>query len=69
MILLEEGFLDRYGLGEKCPDDRCPHYVSRRLTQSREIEMIGVTSSKAAIIVFQSSAGEILETGYDLCNS
>jgi hypothetical protein len=42
MIPLEKGFLDRYGLGEECPDDRYSHYVSGRIIPLRGIETIDV---------------------------
>ena len=69
MIPLDDRPLDRYRLGEECPDDRCPHCILRRIISSREIETIDVMSSKVAIIVFLSSAGEILETGCHSCDS
>ena len=68
MIPLEEGFLiDMALVGSALMADVLIMYQG--VTQSKEFETIDITRSRAAIIVFQSSAGEILETGYDLCDS
>jgi hypothetical protein len=68
MIPLER-FLNRYGLGEECPDDRYFHYVSRRIIMSKNIKTTDDNFSEVAAFVLSEFHWGILETGCNPCDS